>query len=140
MDHEGFGGFLSGECSPSEAARVAEMMAAIEGDAGDLEAVSAWLGWSGEKLTEWDAPTSEAFSDAYCGQWASGADYAEQSAEDMGAFVIGAEPYGGNPVDVSGQWPFTCIDWDRAWRELELGDGYAAIDDDAGGVYVFRPS
>lgn len=34
-------------------------------------------------------------------------------------------------------WPFTCIDWDAAWRELEMGDGYR-LHDIGGEWLVFR--
>jgi hypothetical protein len=140
FDLQGFGPFASGEMSPAEAARIAEAMAAIEADGFELEAVGAWLQWSGDRLETWDEPTREAFEDAFAGEYDSGADYAEQSFEDMGGWSV----YGGaggsdRPADLSGTWPFYCIDWERAWRELELGDGYAAVDAGPGRVYVFRP-
>lgn len=57
----------------------------------------------------------------------AGADYAQQLAEELGL------PY---KLDGS-SWPLSCIDWDAAWRELELGDGYRLHD--IGGEYlVFR--
>ena len=58
--------------------------------------------------------TAEGFSDAYRGQYGSGADYAQELAEDMGA------------VNDSDAWPHTCIDWEHAWRELSF-DGYAFV-------------
>ena len=139
LDLEGFGGFLTGECSPSEAAKVAELMAAIEADGEDLEAVSAWAGWNGERLEQWDAPTAERFHDEYAGQADSGADYAAELAEETSAFEVAGDGYG-ERFDISDRWPFSCIDWERAWRELELGDGYHAAENPGGGVYVFRPS
>jgi len=42
----------------------------------------------------------------------AGADYAAQLAEDLGS------------IQTTAHWPHTCIDWELAWRELELGDGY----------------
>jgi hypothetical protein len=42
----------------------------------------------------------------------AGADYAAQLAEDLGAW------------DGSAAWPNSCIDWEAAWRELELSDNY----------------
>jgi hypothetical protein len=138
FDHEGLAGFVEGECSPAEAVRVAELLEAIEADGADVEAVRAWIGWvgwSGRTPMQWDE-IREGFEDAYAGHADSGPDYAEELADELGAFTVQAGY--GEPVDVSGQWPMTCIDWDRAWRELELGDGMAAIDDPAGGVFVFR--
>lgn len=65
--------------------------------------------------------TAETLCDAYCGTAegidaaSAGADYAQQLAEDLGV-----------KLDQM-QWPLTCVDWEAAWRELELGDGYSAI-------------
>jgi hypothetical protein len=42
----------------------------------------------------------------------AGADYAAQLAEDLGS------------IQTTAHWPHTCIDWEWAWRELELADGY----------------
>lgn len=139
MDHEGFGGFLSGECSPAEAARVAELMAAIEADGFELEPVSAWADNIGEKLETWDGDARERFEDAFAGEADSGADYAAELADELGAFTVEPREWSaGSPIDVSDRWPFTCIDWQRAWHELELGDGYWTAPAPSGGVYVFR--
>lgn len=43
-------------------------------------------------------------------------DYAQQLAEDVGA------------IDPHAQWPMTCIDWQRAARELRMD--YTAVDFD----------
>jgi len=67
---------------------------------------------------EQDGIDCENFEDAYCGQAegyseeAAGADYAQQLAEEQGLMTT-------HPG-----WPFSCIDWADAWRELELGDGF----------------
>ena len=42
----------------------------------------------------------------------AGADYAAELAEELGS------------IQTTAHWPHTCIDWELAWRELELGDGY----------------
>ena len=140
MDHQGFGGFLSGECSPHEAARIAEQMAEIEADGDELDAVAAWLQWNGDRLESW-ADVRDRFADEYAGEADSGPDYAEQSFEDMGGWdLYKPAEYGHEARDLSSTWPFYCIDWERAWRELELGDGYYAAENPAGGVFVFRPS
>ncbi len=44
----------------------------------------------------------------------AGAEYAQTLAEETGAF---------NFSELS--WPFTCVDWQQAWKELELGDCYS---------------
>ena len=35
-------------------------------------------------------------------------------------------------------WPLTCIDWEQAWRELRIGDGYWLEDIGGGDWLVFR--
>jgi hypothetical protein len=56
----------------------------------------------------------------------AGADYAQQLAEDLGLRLDRME------------WPFTCVDWEDAWRELQLGDGYRLHDLGGGEWLVFR--
>ena len=64
-------------------------------------------------------------AEGYCEERA-GADYACELAEDLGV-----------KLDQM-QWPLTCIDWDAAWRELEMGDGYRLHDLGGGEWLVFR--
>ena len=47
-------------------------------------------------------------------------DYARQFADDIGAFSVLSDHWArqGERRDVSGDWPFTCIDWQRAAEEL----------------------
>lgn len=65
---------------------------------------------------------TQSLEDAYCGTvdalsaQHAGREYAQQTAEDCGML----------PDYKDLRWPLTCIDWDAAWRELEIGDGYAA--------------
>jgi hypothetical protein len=56
----------------------------------------------------------------------AGADYAQQLAEDLGV-----------KLDQM-QWPLTCVDWEAAWREIEMGDGYQLHDIGGGEWLVFR--
>jgi hypothetical protein len=75
----------------------------------------------------------ENFEDAYQGQAEgiteelAGADYAQQLADDTGTVDFGSLP-----------WPLTCIDWDQAWRELRMGDGYWLQELGGGDWLVFR--
>jgi hypothetical protein len=70
--------------------------------------------------------------DAYEGRaegWSeerAGTNYAEQLAEDLGLKLDQME------------WPLTCVDWQAAWRELQLGDGYRLHDLGGGEWLVFR--
>jgi len=127
MDHQGYGGLLSGECSPAEAARIAEAIEAIEADGHPVEAVAAWADHVGETVTEWDGPTRESFEDAWCGEWETEQAYAEELADDLGAV----------PDDLS--WPVSYIDWETATRDLFMSD-YWSTAAPGGGVYVFRAS
>lgn len=73
------------------------------------------------------------FADAYQGEatgWSeslAGADFAQQLAEDTGTI---------NWSEL--QWPFTCIDWTDAWRELETSDGFFLIPAGGSSFYAFR--
>ena len=70
-------------------------------------------------------------------EWDSLADYAQELAEDCGML----SGHRGSPdSDITHSWPFTCIDWERAGRELEMGGDIWTTDAGAPsyGVYVFR--
>lgn len=67
---------------------------------------------------EQDGIDCDNFQDAYCGETEgyeeeiAGANFAEQLVEEQGL------------LPAVSTWPLYCIDWDFAWRELVLGDGY----------------
>jgi antirestriction protein len=50
--------------------------------------------------------TAENFEDAYCGKHESDKDFAYDQADQLGG------------LEEDMVWPYTCIDWDRAAREL----------------------
>ena len=72
------------------------------------------------------------FEDAYQGQTEgiteerAGANYCQELAEDTGMIPDGLA------------WPLNCIDWEQAWRELRIGDGYWLEDIGGGNWLVFR--
>lgn len=68
---------------------------------------------------------ADEFQDAYCGEWESEEDYAEELAESIGA------------INSDASWPNSYIDWERAARDLFMGDCWSA-DAGSGRVYVFR--
>jgi hypothetical protein len=90
-------------------------------------------GWA-ELISRLDADglDPDNIEDAYQGRaegWSeerAGADYAQQLAEDTGAWT-------GKHV-----WPLSCIDWEDAWNELRLGDGFRMHDIGGGDWLVFR--
>ena len=90
-----------------------------------LPAVVAWAEHTGYSLEEWDGPTRNAFDDAYCGEWDSEREYAENLAEGLGA------------VPAEYTWPASHIDWGAATRELFLCD-YFSVPAPVSGAYVFR--
>lgn len=93
---------------------------------GHLE---AWDADHGEELAALKALAEEA--EGYSGDWAHGAtlirdsyfeDYAQQLAEDIGA------------LENCNQWPATCIDWERAARELQMD--YTSVEFDGEAYWV----
>lgn len=122
MDHENFGGLIKGECSPAEAAAAAEFIADLERENIETAAAIAWLSFTGRKIQDWD--TSE-FEDSYCGEYESFQAYAEELAEEL---------YGKELSDA--RWPFSCIDWEKAARELSYD--YHTEEAPGGGEYIFR--
>lgn len=123
-DHEGFGGVLTGECSPIEAQGLAGLIGQANDRGLPTEALAYWVN-DGHDTDNADE-LLDSLQDAYCGHWDSGADYAQELAEDIGAL----------PLDTA--WPVTCIDWDHAWRELELGGDNWAVRAADGGYLIFR--
>lgn len=128
FDHEGFHGLLTGECSPSEARKLAEVLDSVD----NPEAFAAYVGNVGLGVTAsgednyGDAVAS--FEDAFCGEFDCGGDYAQDLADDLDLL----------PDPVFGRWPFTCIDWERAWGVLDVGGDNFAVATGRGTVYVFR--
>lgn len=90
-------------------------------------------GWA-ELISRLDADgiEPETIEDAYQGraegysEESAGADYAAQLAYDSGSW------------DGRSVWPFSCIDWEDAWNELRMGDGFRLHDIGGGEWLVFR--
>lgn len=116
FDHEGYGGLISGECSPAEAQRLAEVLEEVN----DPEAFAAYAEHVGAEYA-----TPDGFEEAFQGEYRSEEDFAQELAEDLGVV----------PEDAG--WPAYCIDWERAARDLFMGD-YFSAQDSGGRVYVFR--
>lgn len=131
MDHEGLP--VAGECSPGEATRWAEIMTACaEGTGAPLDAVRAYL----DNFHGYEDALND-FEDAWCGEWESERQYAEEYAEECGYLSTPAEHahhWGGqavpNPL-------LDYVDWD-AWARDLFTDGYWSARNPAGGVFVFR--
>jgi antirestriction protein len=121
FDLEDFGDFLKGECSPAEAQRVATALDELPNHI-DVEALGLWLANTGTALADADL---DDFEEEYAGTADSEEDYAQQLAEETGA------------LRDDDQWPYTCIDWEAAARDLFIGD-YWSERDSTGTLHVFR--
>ena len=61
---------------------------------------------------------------------AAGAFYAQDLAEELGAFDFQKL-----------SWPLTCVDWEQAWKELSMGDGFRASPSHKFGMFwIFQAS
>jgi antirestriction protein len=116
MDHEGYDGLLEGECSPMEAQRLAELWLELGDEVAEYAVYRAYVGA--------EYATVEGFQEAWQGEWDSLGDYAMQLYED----TTDVQPEG---------WPYDCIDWERAGRELVMGGDVFTVDN-GGTVLVFR--
>ena len=137
FDHEGFGSWLKGECSPSEAQELAET---IEELGEDAEAAGIYLrecvGGSLQDFSEDD------FRDHYRGRYDSERDYAEQIIEDrldqlkatISHYVYG-EREKRDVIDKI-EWLGQYVDTEALARDLSFG-GATYADASDGGVYVF---
>ena len=85
-----------------------EIAAAVEEHG---EAFNAYVSLFGEEYA-----TVEGFEEAYSGQFSSDEDFARDMAEQLGS------------INKDVAWPYTCIDWEWAARELMYDyaeeDGY----------------
>jgi len=82
---------------------------------------------------EADGIEPDSIEDSYQGRaegWSedrAGADYAMSLADELGLLRA-----------ADSDWPYSCIDWAGAWRELYMGDGYSLHSIGAGEWLVFR--
>jgi Antirestriction protein (ArdA) len=124
FDHENFGGLLDGECSPSEARRLAELVHAATDRGIPLPVLAYWVN-DGNDTHDADE-LLDRLQDAFCGRWDSGADYAQDLASEIS-----------DQLDTC-TWPYSCIDWGHAFRELQYGGDAYSIPAADSGVYIMR--
>lgn len=119
MDHEGFGGLLSGECSPAEAQRIAEWVADLPTYV-NLDAVAAWAPehYGTDWVNEFDM---DDFDEAFAGEWDSFREFADEQAEEFFDLESGAGRY---------------FDYDEWARELAMD--YSTHPAPGMGVFIFR--
>jgi antirestriction protein len=121
-DHAGLPDCLSRTEWPdlADLASYGEALAGIGDDPDDREAFRLYCNDRGEIV---DVDT---FRDAYNGRHDSGSGFACDLADDLGLIPEGIT------------WPVSCIDWEAAWRELEIGCDYTSEPASAGGLHIFR--
>ncbi|WP_236246489.1 antirestriction protein ArdA [Streptomyces sp. CC210A] len=126
MDHDGFHGALEGECSPSDAAELAEIL----GEVASYETApfSVWLNRNSECVEpeQW----IERFREQFRGEFASEADYARDWFEDT------AEPEQRELLRKN-VWPFDSIDWQGAAFDLFVNSALDTEPAPMGHIYVF---
>jgi hypothetical protein len=94
------------EMSPTEAAELARGLDAAIEAGHNVEALNAWINYSGEK----DLSDLSNFEDSYCGHYEGGlVEYAQEVAEDFAESRAVRNSY----------WPFNCIDWEAAAQQLD---------------------
>jgi antirestriction protein len=119
-DYDEFAGVRLGEWE--DLARVCELAAVL------VAYGPAFAAWYSGADADSGVALGKQFEESYVGEFDSLGDYAEELATDIG--------------DVTGSqlamWPFTCIDWERAGRELEMGGDVWTADASADRVWIFR--
>ena len=120
LDHENYHGFIKGECSTVEAQEAAELIESIQAEGIDIAAAGAWISFTGQA---WDL---DSFQDSYQGEHDSFREYAEELARELH----------GEQLDRGLGWPFNCINWEHAARELSYD--YHTEEAPGGGVFIFR--
>ena len=115
--------FLTGEMSPMEAQRIAEGAQRLEEEFIDAKALSAFLANEHRTLADCLDDDVERFQDSYRGEWDSESDFAENYAADCGF------------INNNAQWPYTCVDWEAATRDLM--HWHWSVSNGSGALYVF---
>lgn len=130
MDFEGFDGLLTGECSPSEAQKIAEKIEELESEDLPVAAFAAWANNYHDPVYELDI---DGFRDSYRGEWGSVREYVEDWAESTGLFSV-FDRFG-ERVDVPSQLE-QYFDWDSYTRDME--SDLTVIDAENGNVYILE--
>lgn len=130
MDHDGFHGLLTEECSPATGRKIGEAIVAMQADGVDPEAFAAyWVNRNGTSVEEleWDAPTRSEFEGAYRGVHESMQDYVQELHEETDRETLEALPSNLR------SW----INWEGVARDHEMNSDSWTAAASAGGVHVF---
>jgi antirestriction protein len=101
-DFEGFPSSLYSECMNFET--LFKYFELAENSGFDIEIIEAFADLGNYDIEEM-ADFFDALEESYSGEFNSDADFAEDMAEQTG-------------VEISNTWPYNCIDWERAARDL----------------------
>lgn len=102
-DFEGFPKAFYSESSMNFDA-LFEYFERVESCGYDIEVIEAFAEIGNYDIKDVDS-FFDALEEAYCGEYKSDEDFAEDLAEQTG-------------VEISNSWPHNCIDWERAARDL----------------------
>lgn len=102
-DYEGFPEALYSECMDFDT--LFEYFDKAENCGYDEEVIEAFADLGSYKLDDLDS-FFDALEESYQGEYDSDEDFAECFAEELGL------------INENAQWPYTCIDWKHAAREL----------------------
>ena len=108
-------------------------------DLEQLEELARAYNFTCQDQTEWIAYRTicdgenellgeDEFRCRFCGVWDRPEDYAYDLAIEDGHDIDGAK------------WPFNCIDWERAWHELDCGGYSAQFNSELGSYIITRPA
>ena len=122
-DYENFGPLRLGEY---ESANTISTVAQ-----GIVEHGPAFAAWASQ-VDIHNAEEMERFEDCYLGHWESVEAYAEDLVEDLGT-LSAIEQAAGSLA------PYVKVDMEALARDMELGGDVAALEAEAGGVYLFSP-
>ena len=125
MDHEGFGSL--GECGTASIQASAKLLTELSDD----DERAAFVAYCAATGAEFNADGLESHRDNYCGKWDSFKDYAQEMAGDYRPFGADSET-----ARVLESWPYNCIDWDQAARELEYD--YTVVETPSYDVWVWH--
>ena len=130
FDLDNFGDFLTGECSPSDAQQIAQVMA----DLGDER--DAFGAWCKSNSATPHTDLLDDFRDRYRGTWGNFRDYAEEMASDM--LRLPEKP---SPWDPAISWyaqiEFLAEHFDMDSYARDLEHGYTVLDAPDHNVFIF---
>lgn len=133
FDHENFGGWVTGELSPYEAAGIARVIMDIADDNIPVGAVKAWADNQGEQVTDWVEAKDE-FEEQFRGEWDDFAAFVYDFANDVYYEQIAAT----EQTPCNDGWPsYLTFDYEALERDLIASGDMWTADTPDHKVWVF---